>query len=129
MRNRNGRPWVSTLGLNGRMQLTGQSFDDACAEAWLRIGQRLGRANAVVADRQGPADIVHVLIDEDPAIARPGKRMFERVDDQVGDDQSQAHRDVGIHAGAVGGHRDRHLVMIVDHRGAQAFAQLAQIFP
>src|SRR3546814_13679363 len=45
----------------------------------------------------------------------------------LGDNQSYTDRDIRVHTAAIGGNRDRQLVMIVDHRSTEAFAELGEI--
>jgi len=68
-----------------------------------------------------------MVVNENLAAAITWKGMFECIDDQFGDNQSETDRDIGVYTAAIDAHRDRHPCIIVDHGSAKAFAELLKI--
>jgi len=113
--------------LHAGVQLVGEGFDDAGAQAG---GPALGvgrHADAVVSDGQRPVGSVSLVADRDPAPAPAGEGVLQRIDHQFSDDQAQADGNVGVDRGIVAVDVQRQLVMVPDHRGADADAQLVEI--
>lgn len=86
-----------------------------------------GHADAVIGDGQGPVRAVGLIADGDPALTPAGEAVFQRVDHQFGDDQAETDGDVGIHGAVVAVDVQRQLVMVANHGGADADAQLVEI--
>ncbi len=65
----------------------------------------------------------------DCPVAMIGKRVLEGVDDQLGDDEADADRYVCRDRAVVHLDRELKLVVVRDHRRADALAELRQIRP
>ena len=81
--------------LDASAQLTSKSLNDPGAQTWLdRLGSA-GHADAVVGHAEDPAIASGVVIDDDVAVSVVGKGVLQPVDDQLGDDQTQAYGHAG----------------------------------
>ena len=78
-----------------RVQLFCQRLDDARAEPRLRACRICGNADAVIADEQCPVRTARLVTHDDPALALSGEGVLERVDHQLGDNETEAHGVVG----------------------------------
>ncbi len=87
VRNRDRGSRVSALSFDGGFQLIGQRLDDAGAKTRPVVGKRLGRSDAIVADRQCPVGFLRVIIDKNLAASIARESMLERVDHQFVDYQ------------------------------------------
>ena len=89
-------------------------------------GSPVGLADAVVGDRQFPVAAVGLVGDQDQRVGLVRREgIFDRVDDQFGDDQAEADGLVrSLILPLVGHDLDRDRLVFADHRRGQAAAQL-----
>jgi hypothetical protein len=84
-------------------------------------------ADPIVADRECPCRSIGVIADLDRAGGVIGKGMLERVNDQLGDNEPQADRNIRARDALVDANVERELIVVADHRRADAAAQIGEV--
>ena len=100
MSDRHGRSTGAAQRFNLGIELLGKGVDDAGAKSGFSLSENAVRfSNAVVGDRKLPIRSGNVECNGDlPVVCIFVEGMFYRIDDEFGDDQSEA---LGVTAGGV----------------------------
>ena len=97
MSDRYGRALGPGCGRELGVELMGEGLDDAGAKSGLSLSENTVRlADPIIGDRKLPIRSDHIIGDGDPASDLfVGKRMLERVHDELGHDQAESSRPGG----------------------------------
>ncbi len=81
----------------------------------------------MVGHGKGPGIVLGDIVHDHMAMACVGEGVFQRVDHQFSDDQTQTDRNLAADRHGIDARRDRQLAMVIDHRGPQTGTKLRQI--